>query len=256
VALQEVWAVRYPDLANITGFKLILNSRSNSRGGGVGFYIKDNIDFKTLNNLSPFLKKEFESITIEINVYGKKTILSNIYRSPTPSTNTPASSLFDLFLNRLDRLDSHLHNLSQINSPSFIFLDSNINLLKLPNNQTSQDYLETIHSNGFLQVISKATRIAGDSFSLIDHILCNNYSTLTKTGTLITDISDHFMNFICQPTNPKTKPTPNSMYKRSFSIHNMTNFRNALNKLCWNSIYAADDVNLKVHMHEIFIFCF
>jgi hypothetical protein len=64
VALQEVWAVPYPDLVNIPGFNLILNSRSSSRGGGVGFYIKDNIDFKTLNNLSPFFEKEFESITI------------------------------------------------------------------------------------------------------------------------------------------------------------------------------------------------
>lgn len=37
VALQEVWAVPYPDLANIPGFKLILNTRSRSRGGGCGF---------------------------------------------------------------------------------------------------------------------------------------------------------------------------------------------------------------------------
>jgi hypothetical protein len=84
VALQEVWAVPYPDLVNIPGFNLIHNTRSCSRGGGVGFYIKDNFDYKIINDLSPFFEKEFESLTIEISTPGKKIILSNVYRSPSP----------------------------------------------------------------------------------------------------------------------------------------------------------------------------
>jgi hypothetical protein len=114
--------------------------------------------------------------------------------------------------------------------------------LKLPNNQTSLDYLETIHSNGYLQIISKATRIAGDSFSLIDHILCKNYDPTITTGTLVTDISDHFMNLVCLSANHK--PNINSKYMRSFSLNNMTNFRNALNNIRWHSVYATDDVNV------------
>jgi hypothetical protein len=147
----------------------------------------------------------------------------------------------DLFINRLD---SHLHNLFQTNLTPFVFLDSNINLLKLPNNQTSLDYLDTIHSNGFLQIISKATRITGESFSLIDHILCKNNDSTTLTGTLVTDISDHFMNFVCLPTNHKTKTDTSTKYMRSFSLQNMTNFRNALNNLRWHNVYASDDVNV------------
>jgi hypothetical protein len=45
VALQEVWSVPYPELVKIPGFNLILNTRKNSRGGGVGFYIKENTDY-------------------------------------------------------------------------------------------------------------------------------------------------------------------------------------------------------------------
>jgi hypothetical protein len=199
------------------------------------------IDYKIINNLSPFFEKEFESLTIEISTLGKKIILSNVYRSPSPSPNQTASSQMDLFINRFD---SHLHNLFQLNPTSFVFLDSNINLLKLANNQTSLDYLETIHSNGYLQIISKATRIVGDSFSLIDHNLCKNYDPTLFTGTLATDISDHFMNLVCFSANHKSKPNNNSKYMRSFSFQNMTNFRNALNNIRWHSVYATDDVNL------------
>ncbi len=39
------------------------------------------------------------------------------------------------------------------------------------NHKVGLDYLETIHSNGFLQPI-KATRISDEPYSLTDHILC------------------------------------------------------------------------------------
>ena len=46
-------------------------------------------------------------------------------------------------------------------------------------------------SNGYLQIITKATRIQGNSFSLIDHILTNNTASIELCGTIINDISDH-----------------------------------------------------------------
>jgi hypothetical protein len=229
VALQEVWSVPYPDSVKIPGFNLILNTRKNSRGGGVGFYLSDKFDFNVLRTHSLFIEKEFECLTLETSINGKKFILSNIYRSPSPTPNIPTNSQIELFNTRLD---SHLHNLSQLNPNSLVFLDANINLLKLTNNQMAADYLETVHNNGFLQLISKATRIAGDSFSLIDHILCNNFNPLHKTGTLLSDISDHFINFICIPSTNNLKPPPNQVkYMRSFTLHNLTNFRNDLRNL-------------------------
>jgi hypothetical protein len=234
VALQETWSVPYPDLVQIPGFKLILKTRTNSRGGGIGFYIKESLDHKIINNLSPFFEKDFECLTIETSIQGRKTVLSNIYRSP--------SSPPDLFINRLD---SHLHNLYQLNPDSLVFLDSNINLLKITNYQPAMEYLDTIHNNGFLQLISKATHIAGDSFSLIDHILCKNFTPTLLTSTLITDISDHFMNFLCTSLPSKPKRSVNNIkYSRCLSLHNMTNFRNALSNLNWHSAYSSNDVDI------------
>jgi hypothetical protein len=84
---------------------LILNTRNNSRGGGVGFYLYDSLDFSVLRNHSLFIVKEFECLTTETFLHGKKVILSNIYRPLTPTPNISVTSQIVLFINRLD---SHL----------------------------------------------------------------------------------------------------------------------------------------------------
>jgi hypothetical protein len=116
------------------------------------------------------------------------------------------------------------------------------------------EYLDTIHNNGFLQLISKSTHIAGDSFSLIDHILCKNYTPTLLTSTLITDIIDHFMNFLCTSLPSKPKRSANNIkYSRCLSFHNMTNFRNALRNLNWHSVYSSNDVDISFqHFWESF----
>jgi hypothetical protein len=241
IALQEVWSVPHPELAKIPGFNLILKTREKSRGGGVGFYLKDSLDFKILHDLSPFIEKEFECLTIETTLHERKVILSNIYRSPTPINNIYNSQQINSFNTRLE---SHLHSLSQLNPDSFVFLDSNINLLKLPNNQSAFDYLETVHNNGFLQLVSKASRIVNDSFSLIDHVLCKNFNPLFKTGTMISDISDHFINFICVPSPGRTKQTANNFkYSHPFTLTNMTNFRNDLRNIYWHPVLSSNNVD-------------
>ena len=54
-------------------------------------------------------------------------------------------------------------------------------------------------SNGFLQLITKATRIQGTSISLIDHILTNSLGSTSDVGTIINDVSDHFITFFFVP---------------------------------------------------------
>ena len=63
--------------------------------------------------------------------------------------------------------------------------------------------MDTLITNGFLQIISKATRIQNNKPSLIDHILTNTNCINYTTDTLIDDLNDHFMNYI-QISNTKT----------------------------------------------------
>ena len=109
IAVQETWNVPYPELVNINGFKLFIKTRTNNRGGGIAFYVKDDITCKIKHNLSPFYEKEFGCLTVEIVLNKKKLILSNIYRSPTPTINATQAEHTDSFINHLD---VHLSNLA------------------------------------------------------------------------------------------------------------------------------------------------
>ena len=139
-------------------------------------------------------------------------------------------------------LDEFLHNTGALRLKSFIFLDSNINLLNIERNQQAIDYLQTIHTNSFIQTIGKATRIYNNTYSLIDHVLSNSHDKV-RTGVIITDISDHFITFTkCASITHKTNnPIKKS---RDFSHKNMTSFKEYLYKNNWLSVLSTDDVNL------------
>ncbi len=53
------------------------------RGGGVGFYIRENLSAKIIEELSPFQNKIFESITIQLSypTSSKSVLLTSAYRS-------------------------------------------------------------------------------------------------------------------------------------------------------------------------------
>jgi exonuclease III len=237
LALQETWAVPYPELLTIPGYKLITKTRANNRGGGVGFYVKNNTSFKVLSNLSPFHEKTFETLTIEITIDKKKSIISNIYRPPNNAT--PNSDQINNF-NSL--LDSHLNNLALLNLETYIFTDSNINLLKINNYDFIENYFTTIQSNGFSQLTRKATRIINDSFSLIDHVIVRSNSLRLLSGTVIVDLSDHFMNFLFIPQT-KSARVNNDKTSRQFSYRKMILFRDEIRKLRWNNVLSIDNTN-------------
>ena len=152
----------------------------------------------------------------------------------------------------IDNIDTHLHNLSLFEHDTYVFLDANINLLKINNCQNATRYLETIYSNGFLQKIGKATRIHGEQYSLIDHIM---YKTCIecKSGTILTDFSDHFTNFIAIPLK-QVKSANEFRFSRNFSINNMQKFKDTLSNLRWQNVLNCKEVNesFECSLTEIF----
>ena len=231
IALQEIWQIQHSESVDIPGFNFVYCQRNISRGGGIGFYIADKFSHKILNNLSTFVDKTFESLTIQLTLKNKKSIITNIYRSPT--------SHLAVFCQNLDEL---LNNLSILNLESTVFLDSNINLLNVDRNQQAVDYLQIIHSNSFLQIIGKATRISNQTYSLIDHILKNKSEDGTSTGVILTDISDHFMTFSAKLK--KTSKVRNPLQKiRDLSLANINKFKTYLYNFNWGCIYNSDNVN-------------
>ncbi len=130
----------------------------------------DGLNFKARKDLETYKLRTFENLVLEVQYPNKNFLFSNVYRSPNPPPGLSVSEHLESFL---DTLDSHLLQLSDTNTPSYIFTDSKLNLLKLSTNTTCTDYIDTLITNGFIQIISKATRIQNDRASLIDHIITN-----------------------------------------------------------------------------------
>ena len=142
----------------------------------------------------------------------------------------------------LELLDSHLTGLSDTNTDSYVFLDSNIDLLKLNVDDLANDYMNVNISNGFIQLNYKATRIQGTHFSLFDHMLTNTNLPNYCTGTIVLDISDHFFNFIQMPLT-KSKQKPKIVSNRNFSAEKVLNFKNSLS-LNWQETLNSNDVDV------------
>ena len=123
IAVQEIWQIQNSNTIQIPGFNFFHKARAFSRGGGVGFYVNENLSAKIIENLSSFHEKIFESLTIEISHKNQKTLSSNIYRSASPNAN--------LIGNFCEKLETLLSSLNQFNSQSLVFLDSNINLQQI-----------------------------------------------------------------------------------------------------------------------------
>jgi len=232
VALQETWACPVPSDLTIPGFSLFLNNRKNCKGGGVGFYIKENLNAKQIKDLTLMNEKIFESIGLEFTLNGKKLILTNYYRSPNHPANTTALQARTDFI---DILSNFLSKLNELRYTSYVFSDSNINLLKLPYDNFVDDYYSSLLLNGFTQAIYRATRIQGQSYGLIDHIATNNPSNDLISGVVIDDISDHFLTFILHDS--PLRPNPDEfLFKRNFNLTNIGRFKQALANENWNDV--------------------
>ena len=104
-------------------------------------------------------------------------LVTSIYQSNGVLPNVTSTDQLLQFNNLFNDL---LAQLSVKNIVSYLFTDSNINLL---NNVTTNfsNYLNTIFSNGFLQLNRKATRMQEASSSLIDHIVSNDKKQIFVT---------------------------------------------------------------------------
>ncbi len=197
IALQEVWDIRYTELFQIPGFKpLMCKKRQGMRGGGVGFYVKNHLNVQILDEMSPFENRIIEALTIKLTYPDNKCILlSSVYRSNGPIHNVTVSQQLERFSLKFSELLSQMQN---TRLEAYVFINSNIDLLKL-NEPASSNYLNLVIEKSFLQGIAKATRCQNQSKTLIDHILFNKNCENVYTGTVISDVSDHFFTFIAPP---------------------------------------------------------
>jgi hypothetical protein len=189
IAVQEIWSIHVKELVDIPGFNFMYKTRQDGRGGGEGFYVKEDILFRECN-LYQYIDSQFENLIIDVTINKRKFLLCNIYRSPNVMGNVSMRDLIESYNNRLDELQQILNRHQQ--HTLIVFSDCNINVLKINNSPLAAEYLDTCHTNGFMLTNLKASRVNPNSYSLIDHILVNSVTNDILSGTIICDISDHF----------------------------------------------------------------
>jgi exonuclease III len=242
IALQEIWDVNYPELFDIPGYKpLICKIRRGMRGGGVGFYVKNHLNAQILDEMSPFENKIIEAVTIRVSYQDKKPILlTSLYRSNGPLPNVTSSQQMERFISKFDTL---LTQIKECKTEAYLFMDSNIDLLKL-NEPSSANFLNLIFEKSFLQAIGKATRFQNNSKTLLDQIILNKTCESIQSGTLISDVSDHFFTFIVPPTRSKTpQQAHQSISLRDYSLNNLNIFKTELSNKNWDCVLNSHDVD-------------
>ena len=164
LGISEIFKCQDDERLSLPGYhKLITQCRDDGLRGGVGLFIKDNINYNVREDISVFTPHIFESLFIEIIQQNKKnTVVGVIYRpttEPRADIDIFASTLFDLM------------DLVNIETKHCVIMgDMNIDLLKFGYHNKTSDHLDNIFSHGFLPTITKPTRISHTSATLIDHI--------------------------------------------------------------------------------------
>ena len=114
--------------------------------------------------------------------YGSTKIIVNTYRSPSGST----AKFSDYFSTTV------LPSLQKYSSKHIIVTgDFNCDLIKYEDDSFSQQVIDSASQHGFLQIVSRPTRITDHSATLIDHVYTNNLQNTISCNILTLDISDH-----------------------------------------------------------------
>ena len=236
VAVSETWDSFARPLStnvNIPGYTF-LSSKSQSQNGGVGLYIKTCLGPVPRPELDSN-SDEYETVWAEIeNPKDKNILICCAYRHP--------STEIEHFT---EHLQSSLSNPSVANKHVFILGDFNINLLNYDSHTPTFDFFSLLLSQHYLPYIIHPTRVSDQSSTVIDNIFSNVCNLDTKSGNILTQIADHFPQFLIVRKVGITNKTM-SYYQHDYSKFDQEKFLADFNNL--NFEYLNDnqsDVNGK-----------
>ena len=223
-ACQEVWKVHGGVNYSIENFgKLVYAAREVGNGGGVGFWINQNITYDILNDLSIFDSGIYESLVLEVKSGIERVIVINVYRPPNGDLKKFLTHLKSQMINCLAK------------SNKIIFVgDYNVDISK--ENRKADEYLQVIESNGLMQLIKEPTRISPTTKTTIDHIIISPLPYY-NFGRIRTDISDHLATYILikPKANKRDLNKSELQYKDkiSYTHKKMTQLRDTLRQVNW-----------------------
>ena len=243
----ETWlSQENSNLAQFEGYNHIMKLKPiTHRGGGLSIFINENLQYKQrcdliFENHNP---SHYDCLFIEIVTEGSKdanTVIGLVYRSPSHNNEGE-------FVSSLERV---LSKLSQEKQKEIIILgDFNMDLLKANNNRSTTYLLDMIMNFHFTPKITVPTRVTHNSASLIDHMYKNITERKNIAGTLISDITDHYINFMFIETNITSKEYPKTVTYRPMTDANVKKLNDSLKKTNWTGVLSSNDPNEAYNMY-------
>ena len=231
IGISETWLTDCTvELVNISGYNFISNHRKSKTGGGVGFYLHNDFQYKLLNECKLSDPEVIESLFVEITVpHGKNIIVGCVYRPPNQNT-----ALF------LDKLNDVLSYISKNNKQCYVMGDFNLDLLQYNHHTPTQEFIDTLFSFAFIPLISNPTRLTSYSATLIDNIFTNNLSQNVINGVVLNDLSDHLPVFAYFSGLTLTRDGDNKAFVRKFTDENLRKFNENVSNTNWSSLLDED----------------
>lgn len=220
IVITETWLyANETDMFDLSDYTAYHSTRESKRGGGCSIYLHNSISYSNV-----IFNKEFDGNNIiGVNVKTGNSIYNifAVYRVP----NSNITNFFNNF--------SYL--LRTFNSSLFLG-DFNINLLNKDEDPVVDEYLQIIHSSGYL-VLNKEhpdffTRKGLGAKTIIDHIITDCLSTTYSIVLHDTHLSDHryIYALLRKPTKNST-PTSLTHTKRVIDYCRMSNDEEAKSEL-------------------------
>ena len=236
IGVSETWnSFENPIEANveIPGY-VYFPCQSHSQNGGVALYMKSGLTLIPRPDLSKD-STDFESVWVEIeNKNGKNYLFCCAYRHPSTS--------FDTFSEYLQEV---LSIPAVSNKQVFILGDFNINLLNYNSCTPITNYVNFLFSKQYLPYIIHPSRVSAHSATLIDNIFSNITDNETISGNILTQITDHFPQFLIFKHAGMTYKNL-SYFQHDFSNLNEENLRNDFANIDLTFLNdSALDVNAK-----------
>ena len=165
-----------------------MHADSLTNAGGVVVYVSSKFQFE----VDP---------TLEIKIKGCKNLWLNISDDKARYKFTIGAIYRHLDYSAIENFSEALSNflnlLTERKGMYYLLGDKNINISPDKRTPVTETYLDCLTSCGAIPIISIPTRVAGDSLTIIDHIITNDSSHFIEPGVIRCDrkLSDHYIIF-------------------------------------------------------------
>ena len=188
-----------------------------SVGGGVGFYVSDDLFFKKIDDLAIMKEKVFESMFIDVDLGDRHIICGTVYRCP--------KSNHEEFMNNLQNV---MKKCTKLNTNTILMGDLNYDLLNMHDTNIN-NCVDTFFDSGFYPLVNIPTRITDTSAKILDHCWTNITNMPVNSSVILEQISDHLPVFFNFQTDISVDNT--FIEKRFFTEKNIEKFNISLKEM-------------------------